>query len=246
MKLRMLTDNGIAAFTKYLHELKEDAKLPIPESLLKEEAGMSEPLTTTAKVEQRVFPSRFAAAEYLYKILSKSNIPDIDKNRGLWTWLTLYYFDQLCPADKQGNRMPGEDARYIPLLSNARRYYRHLQYGSYALYRMYSDTPHVLPVLLMSPLSVGTSEMYRMFIQNTEILAARSAISVANRLYYDPTKNKMRRGAGSKINGSVRRLIDYLQQIRLTFDIHSIEDNHLFDMLPREFDSFVKAHKNAT
>jgi hypothetical protein len=241
MKLRRLTDTGIEAFSNYLAMLRAEPTLAPPVQLL-DSPGVSEPLKTDAAVEPRPFATRLDAAEYLHGLLAGSGLIGLDRDRGLWTWLTLYYFDQLCPADGHGKRKAGEDARYIPNMSDTRRYYRHLQYGPFAMYRMHHNKPELLPVFLMNPLTVGTSETFRSFIENNEFLSANSAVSVANKLYYDTMKKKLRRGAGSKTAGGCRRLIDFLHQITLTYDLQRLNDEQLFAMLPAEFNTFKKAY----
>jgi hypothetical protein len=185
--LRRLNSGGIEAFSNYLKQLKEEPSSAVPVQLL-DDSAHSEPLPTSEAVENRSFVTRLDAAAYLHGVLTASGLSGIDRDRGLWTWLTLYYFDQLCPSDGNGHRKVGEVARYIPNMSDARRYYRHLQYGPFALYRMYHNNPELLPVFLMNELTVATSETFRSFIENSELLVARSAVIVANQLYYDPAK----------------------------------------------------------
>jgi len=242
VKLRRLNDPGIQAFAAYLGNLANDPALPVPVQLLDDSAA-SEPLQTSAAVEARAFATRFAAAEYFHGVIAASGLAGIDRDRGLWTWLTLFYFDQLCPKDGHGKRKAGESARYVPNMDDARRFYRHLIYGPFAVYRLYQDKPQLLPVLLMNPLTVGTSETFRIFVENSELLAAPCAVDVANRLYYDPAKGKLRRGAGSKNDGGCRRLQDFINQITLTFDLQRLSADALLTMLPSEFKSFVTAYR---
>lgn len=243
MILRRLTDAGVSAFAGFLAELRADPTLPVPTALL-EDPAYSNAIPGEVPVDDRRFPSRYAAAEYLYRLLAPLALPDLDRDRGLWTWLTLFYFDQLCPPDGNGRRKVGEDSRYIPNFTNSRRYYRHLLYGAYATFRLYSSCPDVLPVLLSNPMHVATSETFRLFVEHTELLSCPAAVSAANRLYYDPDKGKLRRGTGSKDAGGCRRLIEYLEQINLTYDIYWLDDTRLLSMLPREFSAFVRQSRS--
>jgi hypothetical protein len=237
--LRRLTEKGIAAFDDYLSRLKNEPALPIPEYLLTDPAA-SEPIPREICVEPQIFPTRLAAAAYLHALLADTGLPDVNRDPGLWTWLTLFYFDQLCPSVK-GKRKPGERARYIPNFSDNRRYYRHLLFGPYAVYRIQHRNADSLNVLLSSAMTVATSETFRSFVENSEILTAECALRVANRLYYDAETSSMRRGSGGKENGGCRRFLDYMQQINLTYDLQLIDDETLLQMLPREFDRFRNA-----
>lgn len=245
MKLRRLTETGIDAFRNYLTALADEPTAAVPTNLLTDPAA-SEPLATSAEAEPRVFGSRLAAGQCLHGLFSAAGIPGLDRDRGVWTWLTLFYFDELCPADGNGKRKPGEEARLIPNMAESRRYYRHLLLGPYSLFRFYHKQPELLRVFLMNEMTVGTSEAYRSFIENVELLASVSAVTVANHLYFDPVKQKLRRGAGAKDSGSVRRLTEYLNQLTLTCDLQATTSEALIKALPREFGPFVNAYRNQT
>jgi hypothetical protein len=245
MKLRRLTDAGIESFRGYLATLAADPAAAVPTGLLTDPAA-SEPLPTSAEVVPQTFGTRFAAGQYLHALLGSAGIPGLDRDRGVWTWLTLFYFDELCPADGHGKRKAGEEARSIPNMAESRRFYRHLLLGPYVLVRMYHNKPELLRVFLMNEMTVGTSETYRSFIENVELLASVSAVTVANQLYYDPAKQKLRRGAGAKVSGSVRRLTEYLNQLTLTCDLQATTPVALMKALPKEFATFVNAYRNQT
>ncbi len=238
MKLRQLTKQGIAKFEGYVTTLREQPKMPIPTELLTQ-PGDSEALPTSSEVEAIIFATRLDAAAYLYAVLTQSGLKYIEHNTGLWTWLTLFYFDQLCPADGNGHRKPGEPARYFPRFTDARRYHRHLLFGPYAVYRLYHTDTEILPVLLSAAMTVARGMTYQLFVGNNELLVCRSAVSVANRLYYDPVGKKLKRGSGSDSPGGCRRLIDFLQQINVTYDLQSLSEETLISMLPKEFKTYL-------
>ena len=55
------------------------------------------------------------AARYLDSVLSGVTGCDVERDAGLWAWLSLFYFEDLCPPDGRGRRKPGERARWIRL-----------------------------------------------------------------------------------------------------------------------------------
>jgi hypothetical protein len=87
--------------------------------------------------------------------------------------------------------------------------------------------------------SVATSETYRLFIENPALISCRAAVAVATHLYYDPTRGRLRRGAGAKGNGGCRRLVMVLQQFDCTFDLPMLTKEGLLELLPQEFERFV-------
>jgi len=114
----------VEAASQYLDQLKAAPTTPPPMWLLTDEVA-SEAVADVEVLDQP-FATRFDAANYLQELLSAANINKVDRDAGLWSWLTLLFFDQVCPLGKAGERDAGETARYIPALDLSRRYYRHL------------------------------------------------------------------------------------------------------------------------
>lgn len=234
MKLRRFTASGIAEFSAYLGHLKETPTLDPPLRLL-DDAAASEPFQPEVDVEPQTFASRFEAAQYLAHKLDVPGIVSPERDAGLWAWLSLFYFDQVCPERSDGTRIARALPNYIPEVGMSRRYYRHLLMGPATLYLAHRDDPQRLRALLYGPLHVGTAETYRLFVEHSSLVASSAAVAVATTLYFDPSKNKLKRGAGTKDSGGCRRLVAFLQQIDCTFDLGALSDHGLLDMLPREF-----------
>lgn len=236
MKLRRLTPSGIEAFSAYLALRASDPKVEPPMRLL-EDRQASEPLDVEIEVEERTFDTRLEAAAYLHDRIAP-RIRNWNRDTGLWAWLALLYFRQLCPRGKAGARGVGESARYIPQVNAARRAYRHALLGPVSLYHAHADDPERLRGLLSSPMHVA-AEAYRRFMENPTLVSCKPIVELATELYFDPAKGTIRRGAGSRDSGGCRRLIDFLQQIDCTFDLAALEKERLIEMLPGEFHHFL-------
>src|ERR1035437_4440629 len=115
---------------QFLDSLETDNPERCPADLL-DNTVFAQEITPTKAVEVPTFKDKRAMVEWLDKDVHISDIPGFDRDRGLWAWLALYLFDQLCPERKDGSRKPGERARWIPELDNAFRYYRHLVAGPF-------------------------------------------------------------------------------------------------------------------
>lgn len=238
MRLRRLNGIGLVRLGAFLDSLTSEVPDDYPDALLTDEAT-SEDLPVEIDIERnRRFARRFDAAAYLHDRLAPLRTADNEhweRNGGLWAWLSLLWFDQLCMADKNGVRNPRERARWIPILDDARRYYRHLLLGPYLIYRIHARTPELALPILCNELGVGTSEVFRTMIETQQFVTSPSVISLIGRLYYDSNKGRLIRGAGTKGAGGVRRLGNVLTQLDRTFDLHSIQLDHLVSLLPREF-----------
>ena len=110
-RLRALNERGIGEFRGFLQQIRDGAEfLNNPAVLYLDDT--SRPVARPLEIEQRTFASKFEAAKVLAGVLT--DLPGIADDVGLWSWLALFYFDQLSPVDASGKRRPREDYHYIP------------------------------------------------------------------------------------------------------------------------------------
>jgi hypothetical protein len=239
MQLRRLTEQGIERLGAFLDSLTGDAPLPYPARLL-EDPEATRRIDPSLEIEQRVFGTRYSAGEYFFNLFRDSGLADVERDRGLWAWLSLFYFEQLCPPDLKGKRRPGERARWIPEIGVSWRYYRHLLAGPYRIYAAHSDSPGRALLVLCGPLR-QPGDIVEQIASRQEIITNSGIMEAACNLYYDASSSRPRRGAASKQGrGTVRRFMDILNQFDVTWDLYSLEARDVIQMLPDEFLRFRK------
>jgi hypothetical protein len=236
MKLRRLNKTGIDLFAVYLDALENEATRITPNSLL-EDSTASDPITPAVEVELRRFGNRVKAAEYLDGIFSKAGLSDVDRDTGLWAWLTLFYFDEICPRGRGGERSPGERARYIPEAANFQRYYRHLLAGPYRIYKAHRQNPERALAVLCQPLD-KPGDIVEQLASRQELVTNGAVMEVATHLYIDSETKLPKRGAQTKNAGAARRLADVLNQFDVTWDLYAMIAKEMFGVLPEEFEKF--------
>jgi hypothetical protein len=236
MNLRKFDENGIQKFSEFLVGLGSDPTISVPTALLADQAVSIE-LHPTVNIEQRNFANRFECAQYMDEILTGVSSQDF-RDAGLWAWMSLFYFDQVCPS-KNGKRAPGERARHIPQMSNFQRFYRHLLLNPLMIYRAHIDHLDEVMGLLANAVS-SPGDISEQLASRQELITNRGVLGLATRLYFDPKNKRLKKGAGGKSAGSPRRLADFLNQIDLTFDLYAMEKSDLASILPREFERFSK------
>src|SRR5690554_1048430 len=104
MLIRRLNDNGLGEFERYVRHLKEGKPVSDPEWMLTDDRT-SEPVPISVDVDDMSFPSRYEMGAYLCSKFAAHNIQPYIGDRGFWSWLALFWFDQLCP-EKGGKRSP--------------------------------------------------------------------------------------------------------------------------------------------
>ena len=234
--LRRLTESGILRFSAFLDSLSTERPESYPEDLLEhpEDAALIEP---RVEVDQIKFGNRFEAAAYLDERFSAARLHGIEGDTGLWAWLALFFFEQLCKQDGEGNYRPGELARWIPENDNYRKYYRHLLRGPFSIFSAHKEDPSRAMALLCGPLQ-EPGDVVEQLSARQELVTNAGVIRTATILYYDSEKKKLRRGSGGRGPGSARRLADLLNQFDVTWDLYGMTSENLLKLLPREFERF--------
>jgi hypothetical protein len=236
MKLRRFNKSGFDRFVEYRDLLTTEPEAEPPFHLL-EDPLLTEVIPGDVDIEQRSFDKRFDAGVYLLETVSKTSIDLPEKDAGLWSWLTLFFLDQVCPADKNGCRQPYEGPRLVPTIDNYQRFYRHLLLGPYLIVRAHHDNPERAMALLHNPL-YQPGEIPSILAASKESVTNRAVVETATRLYYDGVNDKLKTGSGSKNKGAPRRLAAVLNQLDLTYYLYGLNTEELLALLPKEFDKF--------
>lgn len=182
--------------------------------------------------------SRREAAELLAGLIEQLSPGDHERDKGLWAWLSAVWFDDLCPADSDGRRKPGDTARWIPAVDDFKKYYRHLLAGPYRVLRAHQEDPDRAMAVLATSVS-KPGDAVEQLVSRQEIVTSPTLMALATELYYDPETGSLKPGAGGKGPGSPRRFGgDIVPQFALTFDLHDMPVERLKHMLPIEFDRF--------
>ena len=237
IKLRRLNEKGLGEFQAFLRSLGSDQPHLSWLALL-ENPEYTNVIRPEVEVEARLFPSRYAMASYLHELLSRTRLLDLERDSGLWAWVALMYFEQLCPIGKSGKRKPGELARWI-LNPVGRRYYRHLVAGPYLVYRLHKDNPERAMAMLCGP-PHQHSDVYLEIADSPEMVTNPAVVAAATYLYLDRGLQGLKRGTARDKPGGARRLGEVLAQFDCTWDLYSMSWRQIVDLLPDEFGRFKK------
>ena len=123
MLARKLTQSGIEQFDAFIASLKQHPTADAPLDLLTESAT-SEPIDVEIEAQVRRFRSRLEIAEHLTRLL-RIDTSTLRTDAGFWCWLSLYWFESLCPVVKE-RWNPGNSFRWIADLEDPRKTCRHI------------------------------------------------------------------------------------------------------------------------
>jgi hypothetical protein len=230
--LRQFREEGIQAFREFLTACREKPTLPIPLELL-ENDQLTQVIEPRIEIEATRLVQKADAATYLSKLLVKLPDPQVAENAGLWSWLTLFYFNEVCPT-RNGRRSVKNDYHYVFEPKNSRHFYRHLLFISWRVLKV-APTHHRL--FLTSSIStldkVTTEVMKRLYITRIPCI-----FEVLDRLYWNDARGKARPGVvGQQVRPGdlTHRFPLRIRQLERTFDLLSLTADQLLELLGEEF-----------
>jgi len=231
--VRRLNARGIGEFRAFLRAIRAGAEFQASPAILYVDE-YSAALPVRMPVEPRAFGSKFEAAAYLHEVLRPIDGPAIGDDTGLWSWLALFYFDQLSPVGSDGKRRPRADYHYIPGGEGWGRS-RHLLAGPYRLFDLYGERARLL---LYPPVHQHGQFIYDLGSRR-DLLTNRGLIEAIDLLYWDPKRGRPKRGATTESQpGNLRRLIAVAQQLDFNYDLYGMTAAEILALLPPEFDAW--------
>lgn len=232
MKLRKLNGQGVEIFRTYVNDLREGHEQNYPLYLL-DSNEFSQKIAIDVAIGNEKFDSRYQMGVYLVDLLKNQNMTPYIGDIGLWSWLALYWFDQLCPV-KAGKLIPNMDYNYVYSPGWGKRH-RHAVYMTWQLVNRYGPDCAFMLCKTMSSRGEITEQM----MARQENLSSRGVMELGNNLYFDENTGLFKRGAAArKSPGCIARYITWLDQIKMTYDIYSISADDLESLLPDEFVRF--------
>lgn len=232
-KLRSLNADGMEKYKKALQELREKKCSEIPSSLLLDSRYSNE-VEEDIFIEQMPFKSKKEICIYLAEAIQLGRNTKFYFDTGLWSWLSLFYFDFVCPKHQDDSWKIREDHWYIAAHPKiAYRYYRHC--FAYPC-RAYVEMGNAAEALLLGPISKNT-ELAELFGGSKEIAYSTNIVRVASKLYMDERTKKIKRGAVSRNphSGGIRRFTKVINQLALNFDLETMSFDEIYNILPQEF-----------
>lgn len=230
-KLRVLNTDGILHFREILETLNWNPAEEFSMDWITEEE-FSLKIDEDVSVEFILFEGKIEAAGYLAPVLRELNLQDKYYHQGLWAWLSAFYFDALIPTGDKRSK-PGKDYRYIPPADRSwRTVYRHLLAAPVRIFETHGERARVL---LHGQLG-RHGDFMEQLASRQEIASNRGIIEAVDLLYWDEEKKAPKTGARAtdRSPGTLRRFVDVIQQLMVTYDLYTLSGYEILELLPHE------------
>ena len=257
MKVHRLSEQGLSAFIEKIKEAKALKKKEEQEKIFNDMQQMALekayihpfPEKKSFTIDpQKEFTSRWELAVYLDSVFGETFIPP-----SVYNWLTLVYFSQFVKEKKQKYDI-GQASNYFVKNKN----HRHILSYSHFVYKRFGEL--VKPLFLDNSCRVigdftdqvfsfelgrNNPNLYRLLNRlylNTETKEGevkktpRSNISGPLPVEKPTKKSKKYK---EKI-GNIRALKRFLVQLRETHNLDLIDEDELYNLLPKNFDHYKK------
>ena len=109
MKLRQFNDSGITWFREILQTCRNNPSAIIDRQPLEDDT-LTQKIPGSVDVTSQNFKTRGDAGQYLHSLLDPvCSHDDLMTNTGLWSWLSLLFFDSVCPLRENKGRKVRSD-----------------------------------------------------------------------------------------------------------------------------------------
>lgn len=235
--LRRFNDAGLHALSVWLE--KRDGSSP-PVGML-DDPALSEAVAAGGEIEIKAFDRKYELGVHLWQSLGAQWEAALD-DAGLLAWLSLAFHESTM-VNSSGKPYLGQPSRHLIATDNQWKSYthshRHLVRSAIFFVGYFGATAQVF--LAGHPSEHSKIEEQIGSRKNEGLPFSKPVAEALFKLYFDPAKNAIRRGAASSRGGAIERFVKVTRQLDLTFDIHAKTGAELVQILPVEFDRFLKA-----
>ncbi len=233
MELRRFNNKGIETFREALAICREGPKSDISTDLLTN-SEFTYVHSPKIDIDLISFATKREAAVYLNKLFGGLSKQDLLNDAGLWSWLSLFYFDVVCPK-QSGERKVRNDYTYIFEPKSSRHFYRHLLFVSWRILDIAPSHNRLMLDSSISSLDKFTSEV----IKRLYLTRIPCFFEVLDRLYWDESIGRARPGVTNfaKVTAGnlAHRLPVRIRQLEKTYDLQSLTADQLIELLGEEF-----------
>lgn len=237
--LRRFKDAGIAEFVRRIETLRSGGQAEIDDAFVAD-PQLTEPIVPEEPIERPAFKTKRDAGVYLSERTRAARAVLGDDDRGLWTWLSAWHWDAVCPVRDGKARKVLAPYSYVYGHLFEKRKTQHLLAVAVRLYRHAPDSRLLLDTPVRSLTSVVEQVSTRLGM--TRI---RGFFDLLDMLYFDHRTQCAKPGivdARSIRPGDLRhRLPARIRQLEVTHDLTNLSAEQLLNLLGDEFRQWAVA-----
>lgn len=236
--IRSFNASGIEAFESFLDRFEKGEATDVDAHALARDTRFSDLPDRRLMINVPMVASKRSLAKLVCQSFQDAGYAELPlvtsiEYRNMWTWLACRSFHLI--RSHRANRSLNDFA-YFVCSREWNRFYRHRIAGPARIYWLFRDRPQDASLLLHGH-AYEHSDWEEQLAARQGRIRNRDLIATANRLYWDVGNHRPKRGAQTRTRpGTVRRLLSFIDQVDLTYDVNSMTPDQILDLLPAEFD----------
>ena len=242
MRLRRLNEAGIDRFRERLDVLRQAPEMDIAHwRKVLEDPKLTELHEEDADMPEQKFSTRREFTEMFRERLGHCDSQSFQNDAGMWAWLSMFYFDSVCPKNACGTRKVLANKAYI-FIPKSRDSLKHLLYDFWQISNLaikYQAEKYVWIWLDESINSIGLFTAETM--KRLSLTRLPCFFELIYRLYWDEQMDCLRPGILKTRKDDVRcgdlthRLPSVLNQLAVNYDLQNLTAEQLIPLLGPEF-----------
>ncbi|MGB8854340.1 MAG: hypothetical protein WCC69_12320 [Pirellulales bacterium] len=237
--LRRFNDAGIAEFGRRM-ELLRDGGIAVIDDGFVTDGKLTEPIVPEVQLDRPAFKTKRDAGAYLSEKTRVARVVLGDDDRGLWTWLSAWHWDAICPVRETGRRKILAPYHYSYGHGNVHDKRKHLIATAV---RVFECEPNC-SILGQSPV-YSLSKSVEVFVARLGLMRIRGLPALLDLLYWDRNQRRPKSGitdVGAPRPGDLyHRLPARIRQLEVTHDLTNLTAEQLLNLLGDEFRQWAVA-----
>jgi len=237
--LRRFTDQGIAEFVRRIETLRGGGQAEIDDTFVTD-PKLTEPIVPEVPLERPAFKTKRDAGAYLSERTRAARAVLGDDDRGLWTWLSAWHWDAVCPVRESGKRKVLNPYHYVLGYGHAKNVKQHLIRAAIFIWDAWPTNKLLLETPPWSLTRIVQDFTTRLFLARL-----RGMGELVDLLYRDPATGKQKPGAADshvvRAGNLSNRLPARIRQLEVTHDLTDLSAEQLLNLLGEEFRQWAVA-----
>jgi hypothetical protein len=237
--LLRFNDAGIAEFVRRIETLRAGGTAEIDDAFVTD-GKWTEPVVPEVPMERPPFQTKRNAGEYLSPRTRAARYTYGDDDRGLWTWLSAWHWDAVCPVREGGYVRVLAPYNYAYGHLFTKRQSQHLLRVAVRLYEDANDSRLLLDTPVWSLTAIVEQVSTRLAMTRV-----RGLFALLDMLYFDPHLRRAKAGVvdvkGVRPGDLRHRLPARIRQLEVTHDLTNLTAEQLLNLLGDEFRQWAVA-----
>jgi len=191
-------------------------------------------------IERPAFKTKRDAGAYLSERTRAARAVHGDDDRGLWTWLSAWHWEAVCPVRENGRRKVLGPYHYAYGYGNKQRRGQHLL----AIASMFYELDPQSRLTLETPV-FSLTQAVKEVSTRLALLRIRGLLSLLDILYWDKGTGRIKPGLvdsrATKPGDLANRLPARIRQLEVTHDLTNLNAEQLLNLLGDEFRQWAVA-----